>query len=127
MTMLATKKSWSVEFDRGPDWLFAKVICPAGADMSDCRLAEVIWQALEQQFLQRCVIEMDLVEHLRSVLIGQIVLLHKRLTSHGGLLRLSGLTLRQIEVLEVTGLEDRFPAFQNREQAVMGRMPAKPR
>lgn len=127
MTMLATKKSWSVEFDRGPEWLFARVVCPATADVSDLRLAEVIWQAMEQQFLHRVVIEMDQIEYLRSVLIGQIVMLHKRLTSHGGLLRLSGMTPRQVEVLQVTGLEERFPPFENREQAVMGRSPAKPR
>jgi anti-anti-sigma factor len=127
MTMLATKKSCAVEFDRGPDWLFARLVCPAGADVADFRLAEVIWQALEQQFLQRVVIEMEQVEYLRSVLIGQIVLLHKRITSHGGLLRLSGMSPRQIEVLHISGLEDRFPAFSNREQAVMGRVPTKPR
>lgn len=127
MSTVATKRDWSIEFDRGPEWLFAKLILPARADLSDLRLAETIWQAMEQQFVHRVVLEMEQVEMLRSALIGQIVLLHKRVQSHDGLLRLSGMTARHADVMKVTGLDERFPAYENREQAVMGRRPNKPR
>jgi anti-anti-sigma regulatory factor len=64
---------------------------------------------------------------LSSSLLGQLVMLHKRLYTQGGVLRLCGLSPDQQQVICSSRLEGRFPAYQNREQAVWGHRPAQPR
>jgi anti-anti-sigma regulatory factor len=125
--MLATAQSWSVRIDRGPDWLFARLSAPSDHNGDYSNLAEHLWNVLEQHFVYRLVLEFDELPMLPSALIGQLVLLHKRLHMRNGMLRLCGLTDEQRQALEACRLESRFPHYTNREAAVMGHRPMQPR
>lgn len=112
--------------DRGPDWLFLRPNLPAdgGGEMD---LAEAVWETMQQHLVRRVVLELDHLRLLRSWLIGQLTNLHKRVTAQGGTLRISGLSDENQEVLRMCRLEDRFPQYANRANAVMGWRPMKPR
>lgn len=117
---------WTLETDRGPDWLFIRPVPPAGANGAEVDLAEAIWERMQQQFLHRVVVEMDQIPLLRSWLIGQLVILHKRVAAHDGLMRLCGMSDENQDVLHMLRLDDRFPQYPDRGAAVMGHRP-KPR
>ncbi len=140
--LLELAPEWAVEIDRGPDWLFIRLQPPTGGhsasfdsasfdsaarDHGEFPLAELIWQRLEQSFCHRVVLELDSVPHLRSWMVGELVKLHKRLVSTGGMMRLCGLSPTNQEVLRACRLADRFPAYRNRTDAVMGHRPQQPR
>jgi anti-anti-sigma factor len=118
---------WSLEIDRGPDWLFIRLHPPRQGDASEVPLAEMIWERLEQAFCHRVVLELDEVVFLRSWLVGELVRLHKRLATHDGMMRLCGLSPANQDVLRTCRLEDRFPAYGNRTDAIMGHRPPQPR
>lgn len=117
---------WTLETDRGPDWLFIRPVPPAGKEGVEVEFAEAIWERMQQHFCNRVVLEMEQIPLLRSWLIGQLVLLHKRVTSHEGLMRMSGMSDGNQEVLRMVRLDDRFPQYADRGAAVMGYRP-KPR
>jgi anti-anti-sigma regulatory factor len=118
---------WTFETERGPDWLFIRPIPPADIMQGgEVEFAEAVWELMDQQFCYRVVLEMDRIPILRSWLIGQLVLLHKRITLHDGLMRLAGMSDSNQEVLCMVRLADRFPQYPDRGAAVMGRRP-KPR
>jgi anti-anti-sigma factor len=119
-------QEWAVEIDRGPDWLFIR-LRPPPTDAGEFPLAETIWEKLEQSFCHRVVIELDEVTYLRSWLVGQLVRLHKRLASHGGMMRLSGVSSASQDVLRTCRLAEQFPAYRNRTDAIMGHRPPQPR
>jgi anti-anti-sigma regulatory factor len=124
--MLELAPGWQAIVDRGPDWLFIRL---QGADglSGDQELAETLWRTIDQHFTYRVVLEVDQVGLLHSYLVGQFVLLHKRLHSHGGVLRLCGLSDNNQSVLKTCRLDDRFPQYRNRGEAVNGYRPVKPR
>jgi len=129
--LLELAPEWSMELDRGPDWIFIRLRPPpvrAGRDIAaEFPLAEKIFQQLEQSFCYRLVLELNDVSLLRSWMIGELVRLHKRLVTRGGTLRLCGLSATSEEALHACRLFDHFPAFENRHDAVMGCNPRKPR
>ena len=114
---------WELDIDRGPDWLFVRLRPPQQGSLVEVDLAGTIWRMMEQSFTHRAVLEMDDVALLRSWLIGELVKLHKRVAADGGLLRLSGLSNNNQEVLRISRLDDRFPQYDSRSSAVMGRRP----
>lgn len=120
--LLELSPQWAMDIDRGPDWLFVKLVPPSG-DHGEIALAEMIWQKLEQCFCYRVVLELDDIGYLRSWMIGELVRLHKRVTTQGGMLRLSGVSHEAETVLRICRLADRFPAYRNRTDAVMGYRP----
>ncbi len=90
--MVEIAPGWESDVDRGPDWLFVK-LKPQGFGAVDTpELAEPLWKLLEQHSLHRLVLELDNIEVLFSHLIGQLVLLHKRIAIQGGTMRLCGLS-----------------------------------
>jgi hypothetical protein len=50
-----------------------------------------------------------------------LVNLHKRIYTHGGLLRIAGLSDDNYRVLVACRLHERFPRYASREEAVMGK------
>lgn len=125
--MLDTVSGWTLEVDRGPDWLFVRL---AGVQDSDAQiedLAEQLWSLLDQHLIYRLILELDELPILPSLLIGQIVMLHKRIHAHGGMLRLSGLSDYNQQVLVTCRLAGRFPQYPDRTAAIMGELPNKPR
>lgn len=125
--LLELAPEWTTEIDRGPDWLFIRLRPPAHGNTREIALAEMLWQRLEQAFCYRVVIELDDVTFLRSWMVGELVRLHKRVNTQGGMLRLAGLSPTNQEVMRVSRLGDRFPAYPNRNDAVMGHRPMQPR
>lgn len=122
-----TLSGWTLHVERGPDWLFVRPLPPHAAECGEAELAEAIYELMNQHFTYRLVLEMDEVPLLRSWFIGQLVLLHKRVTSHDGVVRLSGLSDANHDVLRFCRLHDRFPQYATRYSAIMGQRPTKPR
>ena len=124
--MIEIAPGWMLQVERGPDWLFVRLSAPKDA-VEAPPLAERVWGMLEHTLTDRVVLEMDEVEILRSYLIGQLVLLHKRLCAHGGVMRLCGLSAQAQESLHAARLDGRFPNFATRGEAVRGDRPRQPR
>ena len=125
--MLDLAPGWTMEVDRGPDWLFVRLHGEEPFDTEGIAVGARLWQVLDQGFVNRLVIELDEIQLLRSHLLGELVLLHKRLQDQGGMLRLTGLSDGNYQVLTSSGLSDRFPRYRSCEDAVMGYRPGKPR
>jgi anti-anti-sigma regulatory factor len=125
--MTALVEGWTLKVERGPDCLFVHLECAAGAPCDFSNLADQVWALLEQHFVYRLVLELDGLPLLRSQLIGQLVLLHKRLAQHGGMMRICGLSARNQQALRTSRLEPHFPHYRDREDAVLGGRPAQPR
>ncbi|MBP90851.1 MAG: hypothetical protein CMJ64_29765 [Planctomycetaceae bacterium] len=118
---------WTIDVDRGPDWLFIRLHGERPFETEDVELAEPLWQLMQQHFVHRIVLELDEVPVLHSRLIGELVRLHKRVESQSGLLRLCGLSDVNQQVLRTMHIADRFPQYATREAAVMGDRPTQPR
>jgi anti-anti-sigma regulatory factor len=125
--MLEIAPGWQVEVDRGPDWLFIKLHSPDHPSGDEPPLADFLWSTIAAHFTYRVVLEMCDVGLLHSYLVGQLVLLHKRLCTHGGVLRMCGLSDGNQNVLNVCRLDSRFPQFRDRVEAVHGYHPTQPR
>ena len=118
---------WSVEIDRGPDWIFVTLQGPGPFDAAAIDLAAQVWRIVDQEFVNRMVLEMDNVPVLPSQLVAELVRLHARITSRGGLMRISGLSDANYAVLRNCRLHDRFPQYPDRRAAVLDYRPNKPR
>ncbi len=125
--MLDLVPEWTMDVERGPEWLFVRLHGPDNGEAEGTELANRVWAALEQHFTYRLVLELDDVSLLRSYLLGQLVMLNKRIHSHGGMLRLSGLSDVNLEALKACRLDHSFSRYATREHAVMTHSPAKPR
>ena len=125
--MLDLANGWTLDVDRGPDWLFVRLHCPSHGVVDGADLAETLWNLLRQHFTKRLVLELDELRELRSHVVGQLVLLHKRIHADEGLMRLCGLSEYNYQALRACRLSDRFPNYRNREDAVMGHHPVLPR
>lgn len=118
---------WTFDVERGPDWLFLRMYGPENGDAEGVPLAEMAWEIMQQQFARRVVLDMSSLRILRSVVIGQLVQLHKRVYTQGGLMRIAGLSDDNYSVLVACRLHDRFPHYATAEEAVMGARPMQPR
>lgn len=118
-------EGWNLDVQRGPDWLFVRVQLDQGAP-NEVDFASAVWNLLQTSMLQRVVIELDELPTLHSKLIGDLVRLHQRVQSTGGLVRLSGMSDRNQQVLELASLDRRFPQYSTRQDAVMGSTLSQP-
>jgi len=117
---------WTTDVERGPDWLFLRLHAPPKA-AGDDGLADKVWQTMQQHLTKRVVLEMDDLKLLHSRLIGQLMLLHKRICTNGGTLRVCGLSDASQAALRATRLDSQLPCYRDRTEAVMGNRPAQPR
>ena len=122
MKTVQGKSEWEVT--RGPDWLFVRL--PADLQQYD-QIAERLWGLLHQHFIYRLVLEMDDVEFLPSVLMGQLVMLQKRVLQHDGALRLCGLSPSCEQALRFCRLDQTLAHFDTRADAVRGSSLNKPK
>lgn len=116
---------WMLHIDRGPDWIFVRPLGIPDADREGTRFAESIWEAMRANLAHRLVLELDALPALRSHMIGQLVLLCKRIHSAGGTMRLVGLSPRNEEILRAVRLDSGLPCYEDRESAVLGIRKAK--
>jgi anti-anti-sigma factor len=120
--MLQIAPGWQLSVEHGPDWIFVRFRSPSREFAETPPLADGVWELLEQRGLYRVIFELDELEVLCSSLIGQLVLLHKRVSVHGGTLRVCGLSPENQQVLRLCRLDDRFPPYRNRGDAVVGHL-----
>lgn len=125
--MLKLAHGWHLDVERGPDWLFVRLHPVSDADEYPAELADLLWTLLRRHITSRLVLELDDLPVLRRELIEQLVLLHERIHADGGLMRICGLSESHRTALRSCRLSDRFPSYQNREDAVMGHQPVLPR
>ena len=118
---------WSIETDRGPDCLFVKLHISDECQSTNGELADRLWEILQQHLTNRLVIEVDEYAVLRSSVIGDLIVLHKRLLKQGGLMRICGLSEQSQHVMRTMRLDTWLPHYQNREAALMGMRPSQPR
>jgi hypothetical protein len=109
-----------LDIDRGPDWLFIRLRLPPTDLLDAVPVAEPIWNVVDQYHLYRVVLELDQISLLHSYLIGQLVLLQKRLHTHDGVLRVCGLSPGNENVLHTARMDAYLPNYANRGDAVMG-------
>ena len=110
--------------DRGPDWLFVRL--HPDFDELD-HLADHLWATMDQHFIYRVVLEMQEVDFLPSRMMGQLVMLQKRILQQGGALRLCRLSPDCQRALHFCRLDRALPCFASREDAVLGRNLTRPR
>ncbi|HVA46826.1 MAG TPA: STAS domain-containing protein [Pirellulales bacterium] len=125
--MIAPASGWMIDVERGPDWLFVHLEIPADGDPEASSLAESVWSVVKQHFVYRVVLECDRLPLLTSALIAQLIGLHRRLQKQGGLLRLSGLSDDNQQLLRSCRLDVLFPQFRSRSHAVLAHRPLQPR
>ncbi len=125
--MLAIAPGWELTVERGPDWLLVRIHTASEAPEAP-PLADEVWEQLCRHFTYRLVLELNQVQVLNSHLIGQLVQLYKRIREHGGVMRVCGLSAYNRQVLQTCNLENHFPDYQDRAEAVMAtRHPRRPR
>jgi anti-anti-sigma factor len=111
-------EDWGVEVDRGPDWLFMR-LRPGGSEPKG--VADKLWSLADRHFVYRLVLEMEDVDILPSWLMGQLVMLQKRVLQRDGALRLCGLSDECARALHLCRLDSALPNYDSREDAVKGR------
>jgi len=84
-------------------------------------MADKLWSLADRHFVYRLVLEMEDVDMLPSRLMGQLVVLQKRVLQRDGALRLCGLSDRCAEALHFCRLDRALPNYPNRTEAVMGK------
>ncbi len=123
--MIQTASGWQLDVvDRGPDWLFVRVRPNGGSYHDAPDVADRVWSILNRHFIYRLVLEMDEVDMLPSHLIGQLVMLQKRVMQHEGTLRLCGLKADCAQALRSCRLAMVLPNHVSRADAVLGRVTA---
>lgn len=127
MVQLATSStSWNLEVERGPGWLIIRVH-PSGQSCEAPEMADRVWSILNTHFVYRLVLEMDEIEILPSHLMGQLVMLQKRVLQHDGALRLCNMRPECQNALRLTRLDQVLPNYENREDAILARLSHVPR
>lgn len=107
-----------MRIERGPDWLIVQLSADDGPYDN---MADRLWALLNQHFVYRLVLEMEDITFLPSQLMGQLVMLQKRVIKRGGALRLCGLSSDCQQALHICRLDQALPNFANRADAVYGR------
>ena len=113
---------WSIEVDTARDWLFLHISRLDSerhvGEETDAELADAILQIAAQHANYRLILEMADEAALTSLIVGQLVLLHKRVHLNGGVLRLCGLSDFNRDVLRLMGVLGRFQVFADRQAAI---------
>ncbi len=117
--MLVMANGWSLDFERGPNCLFVKLVPQTAGSGEEATVAEVVWSQLKQHFAHRLVLECDQVEHVDDDLASQLDLLQQRLATIGGVMRLCGLSAANLELLGQRSQEGSWPHYVDRDDAVM--------
>ncbi len=118
MTQLAD--GWEYDLERGPECLFVRLRADEPQADAEPPLAAQLWAVLDEHMVYRLVLELDQIELLHSYVIGQLLLLGRRLHAQGGMLRLCGLSAHNRLALAALQLEDHLPTYNNRFDAVVG-------
>ncbi len=125
MPTLATE--WNLEVDRGPDGLWVRIAGPARHTSTCPQLADALWALLQQHFVYRLVLDVEELDVCDDCTVNQLADLSERINEHDGMLRLCGLSPENRKAFEKRQSKGYIPCYQDREEAVMGGCPLKPR
>ena len=125
--MIETAQGWRLEADFAGEWLVVRIGRDGDHAPSEPALAESIWLLADRQGRRRLAVEFAHPMMLTSLLVGQLILLHKRAHLNGGTVRVCGLSPENDRILRMMGLSGRFPNYATREAALAGDLPSKPR
>src|SRR5437867_4264623 len=103
--------SWQLQLDRGPNCLLVRLCPELGHGFDESELSERLADLLNQHFTNRLVLEMDQVDLLNSLLLGQLADLSNRVRAQGGMIRLCGLSPFNQSVLHTVRLDRRLPHY----------------
>ncbi|MBM4002614.1 MAG: STAS domain-containing protein [Planctomycetes bacterium] len=113
------EREWRTEIERGPGWLFVKLRSPA-ADVAHCgQIADNLFQMMQSHLTRRMVLDLEDVPVFKSELLSQMLRLNNLVQSQGGILRLTGLSENNREVLRRSRLGERLAEYESREAAVL--------
>jgi hypothetical protein len=116
--MVQIAPGWELDVERRREWLLLRVRRTGQDAVHDPPLAEEAWRLLQQHRLGQLVVELDQLEVLTSFLIGQLILLQKRICAGSGALRWCGLSPLNLQAIRLCCLEGRLPHFRDREEAI---------
>ena len=108
-------------------WLFVKINGPQGKSAD---LARRVWSILQDHSISQVVLELDEFAEISNDLVGQLIRLERRIIADGGVLRLSGLSPHNQEMLDlhVSHLGHRFAHYSKHDEATQeDRRPHQPR
>jgi len=125
--MVETAQGWQLRTDVMGDWLIVGVARDGHEPPFEPAWAESIWSLAVRHGKARLAVEFDEGLLLTSLLVGQLVRLHKRAHLGGGTLRMCGLSPENESILRMMGLTERFPNYPSPQAAMGGEVPNKPR
>ncbi|MBN1910258.1 MAG: hypothetical protein JW818_11005 [Pirellulales bacterium] len=125
--MLVATEGCELDLARGPGCLIVRVrnFQPEAPEATD--LAERLWTLAERHMIYRLVLELDDIDILRTILIAQLICLHRRIAQRDGVVHLAGLSPYNQEVLRTCRLDERLPVYDDRFSAAKGGGPHWPR
>jgi len=109
-----------LEIERGPNWLFVRVHTCHSCSPTCPSLASRISEALDQQLVNRVVLELGDAAISCEQLIEELTVLHNWVQHRHGVLRVCGLSGRTSYRLHRSPLAQHFPVYHDREEAVWG-------
>jgi len=117
--MVTVCSDWPVEVERGPNWLFVRLL-PGDGDRAPANgLAEALWALLDKHFIYRLVLELDDTPLISSELVEQIRQLRAWIDQRGGRLRLCGAGDQVRAALQDFGV-DPLNCCGSRNEALLG-------
>lgn len=117
MAIERTSAGWDVSVERGPDWVFVRLQA-GGAIGGGHALAERLLSMIREHHAHRVVLELDEVQGMDDSLLTALTRVGSRIRDDGGLVRVCGLSVADIERLRAAGHADDLPHFESRCAAV---------
>jgi len=111
---------WDLAVERGPECLLVKLSGKIVLFQGDLPLAEHLWLLMQRHFTCRIVLDLNEVERLTGYVVRQLKALARQVYDHKGMMRICGLSEYNRRLLCRYGLRDRLPAYENREEALIG-------
>ena len=116
---------WMMEMDRGPNWLFVRLLGKPEEGAGDIDLRQRLWDLLQLHFTSRLVLELNETPPLDRRFVDQLVELGSEINARGGKLKLCGVCDETRAALHDCAADVQLPIFQDREQAVLGYRPPR--
>src|SRR5690606_1748602 len=124
--MVEIARQWRHEIERGPNLLIIRLFADDVGPDGFADLADSLWNVLEQHFTYRAVVDCSGIASVTRELIDQFIELGDRIASAGGMLRLCGLSKRDLRQLREEEIYGRFACYPTCAEAI-NESPRKPR
>lgn len=125
--MVEIVPGWHVEVDSDAEWTFMRLHPPMSENLRGRELADGLWRTLRERFCVHLILELEPLEYVTSQFLRQLLLLQDQLREEGGLLLLAGMSHDAYACVTHANLNERFPFYTDRGDAISGYRPNKPR